>query len=326
MDIGKVKIKTPIVLAPMAGVTDKPFRLLVKEKGCGLLVSEMVSCKGLLYNNKKTFDLLDFEEVERPFAVQLFGSDPEEMAVAAKKVQELKPDMIDINMGCPVPKVVNNGEGSALLKNPSLIYEIVSKMVDSLDIPVTVKIRMGWDEKSINACQVAQVIEQAGASAIAIHARTRSQFYAGKADWQVIKDVVQTVKIPVIGNGDIKNSQDALAMIKETGCQGIMVGRAAEGNPWLFAQISAALRKEPIPPSPLSSEKFALLKRHLDLLIRHKGENLAIKEMRRHAAAYTKGMPYAAEFRNLFNQAYTKNDFLIIIDKYLDGLKQEDLA
>lgn len=324
MDIGKVKMNMPLVLAPMAGVTDKPFRLLVKEQGCDLLVSEMVSSKGLLYNNQKTFDLLKFEEVERPFAMQLFGSNPDEMAEAAKKIEALKPDMIDVNMGCPVPKVVNNGEGSALLKNPQLIYEMVAKMVDSVDIPITVKIRIGWDEKSINACEVASVIEKAGASALSIHARTRSQFYTGNANWQVIKDVVETVKMPVIGNGDIRKPQDVLLMLEQTGCQGVMIGRAADGNPWLFAQAKALLRGENVPLTPTAQEKFELLHRHLDLLIDYKGESLAIKEMRRHAAAYTKGLPHASEFRNYFNQAITKEDFAIVVDKYMNKLTKEE--
>ena len=324
MNIGKVKIESPLVLAPMAGITDQPFRLLVKEQGCGLLVSEMVSSKGLLYNNQKTFDLLQFQEVERPFAVQLFGSNPAEMAQAAQKVEALQPDMIDINMGCPVPKVVNNGEGSALLKNPALIYEIVAKMVDSVDIPVTVKIRIGWDEQSINACEVAQAIAKAGASAISVHARTRSQFYTGNANWQVLKDVVQTVNIPVIGNGDVRTAEDVLLMLEQTGCQGVMIGRAADGNPWLFAQAKALLTGKKMPPPPSAQEKFALLNRHLEILIAYKGEKLAIKEMRRHAAAYTKGLPHAAEFRNLFNQAVSKEDFTSIAGKYLSYLEQEE--
>lgn len=317
MYIGKIKIEPPVALAPMAGVTDMPFRILCKQQGSGLLVSEMVSSKGLLYNNKKTIDMLRFEEFERPFAVQLFGNEPKEMAQAARQIAQFKPDVIDVNMGCPVPKVVNNGEGSALMKNPDLVYEIVARMVDSVDIPVTVKIRAGWDENSINAVKVAQKIEAAGAAVVAVHARTRSQFYMGNADWQIIKNVKAALKIPVFGNGDIKSAEDADKMMKETGCDAVMVGRAAEGNPWLFAEIKAYLMGDVAPAKVSVQQRFALMLKHLEMLVRHKGEDIAIKEMRRHAASYSKGLPYAAEFRALFNAATGEKDFLHIVQNYL---------
>ena len=321
MYIGNLEIKDNVVLAPMAGVTDKPFRILCKEKGAGLLVSEMVSAKGLLYNNKKTFDLMEFADFERPFAVQLFGSDPYELAGAAQKAEKLLPDMIDINMGCPVPKVVNNGEGSALLKNPELCYEIIARVSDAIKIPLTVKIRSGWDESTVNAPEIAVLAEKAGAAAIALHARTRTRFYLGDADWDVIKRTVEAVKIPVIGNGDIKNAGDASAMMQQTGCAAVMVGRAAEGNPWIFSEIKAAFSGESY-IKPTLTEKFEMMKRHLAMLAEYKGESMAVKEMRRHASYYSRGLPYAAEFRNVFNTAVTKEDFALIFEKYFDKLSQ----
>ncbi|MDR2007278.1 MAG: tRNA dihydrouridine synthase DusB [Acidaminococcales bacterium] len=322
MLIDKMTIDPPIVLAPMAGVTDQSFRQLVKEKGCGLLVSEMISAKGLLYKNKNTFALLRFEETERPFAVQLFGRDPVEMALAAKRAATFSPDIIDVNMGCPAAKIVKNGEGAALLREPALIYEIVARMADSVNIPVTIKIRSGWDEHTVNAPEVAYLAEKAGARAITVHARTRSEFYAGTADWRVIKASVGAVGIPVIGNGDIKTAADAERMFAETGCAAVMIGRAAAGNPWIFAEAAARLRGDAPSPTPGAPEKFSLMARHLSLLIEYKGETVALKEMRRHAGDYIKGLPCAAEFRNLFSQVSARWEFDRALRTYEERLRR----
>lgn len=301
MLIGNNEINKPVILAPMAGITDLPFRVLCKEQGADLLVSEMVSAKGLLYKNQKTFEMLRILDSERPVAIQLFGSDPDEMARAAKIVQDSGADFVDVNMGCPVPKVVNNGDGSALMRTPQKAYEVLARMRDALTIPLTVKIRSGWDEDSINATEVAALAEKAGVNFLAIHARTRKQMYQGKADWDIIREVVKTLNIPVVGNGDITCYQDALRMIEHTGCAGVMVGRAAEGNPWIFKQISAGIQGKELPTISLQ-ERFATIVRHLHLLVKYKGAVIAVKEMRRHAAAYVKGLPNAAAKRVLLNQ------------------------
>ena len=315
MFIGNIEIKTPVVLAPMAGITDLPFRVLCKEQGAGLLVSEMVSAKGLLYNNQKTLEMLRILDSERPVAIQLFGSNPAEMAQAAKIVQDHGADIIDVNMGCPVPKVVNNGDGSALMRTPQLAYEVLARMREAMSIPLTVKIRSGWDENSINATEVALLAEKAGVDAIAVHARTRKQMYQGQADWSVIKTVAQSVKVPVIGNGDITSWQTAQQMLQLTGCAGVMVGRSAEGNPWIFKQLSLGMQG--LPAYDISvQERFAMILRHLDLLAEHKGEVIAVKEMRRHAAAYIKGLPYATGKRVLLNQTNDLTTFQKVISDY----------
>ena len=308
----------------MAGVTDQPFRRIAKEAGCGLLVSEMVSAKGLLHNNKNTFALLRFERAERPFAVQLFGRDPKEMALAAKRAAALLPDIIDVNLGCPAPKVTKNGEGAALLREPDIVYEIIARMAQSVNIPVTAKIRSGWDEYTVNAPEIARLAEKAGARAVTVHARTRSQFYAGAADWRVIKAVAGAVGIPVIGNGDIKTAADAKRMLDETGCAAVMIGRAAAGNPWLLTETAAFLRGgfPPLPPS--APEKFAFMARDLALLIESKGEGTALNQMRRHAGDYIKGLPCAAEFRNLFNQVCTRQEFDRALRDYGERLARRE--
>lgn len=317
--LGKMQLKVPTVLAPMAGVTDLPFRLLCKKQGVGLLVSEMVSAKGLLYDNQKTFDLLKTLPEEQPVAIQLFGNEPQELAKAAKIVEKMGAAAIDINMGCPVPKIVNNNEGSALLKNPELVYEILARVRDSLQIPLTVKIRSGWDKDSINAITVAQKAAKAGVDAIAIHARTREQFYQGQADWNVIKQVVDSVSIPVIGNGDISTPTKAQEMFEFTGCAAVMIGRGAEGNPWIFQQISQLLQGQEIKQITLE-ERFAMLLEHLNLLVQHKGKIIAVKEMRRHALSYVKGLPFATEYRGLFNRATEVKEFENLSIDYLERL------
>ena len=319
--IGKVGIDNPSVLAPMAGVTDLAFRLLAKEMGCGLVVSEMVSAKGLLYENCRTKDLIRIDPRERPTAIQLFGSVPAELAEAARRVEASGADIIDFNMGCPTHKIVRNGEGSALLRFPDLAATILKEMVAAVDIPVTVKIRAGWDAGSINAVEIARRAEQAGVSAIAVHARSREQFYAGKADWNIIREVKQAVKVPVIGNGDVRTVQDAERLLQETGCDGVMVGRAACGNVWIFRQIATYLKEGRLTPSPSFAEKAATLLRHLDMLTELKGTHIAIREMRRHAVCYVKGLPKSAELRTHFNQAMERSDFEHILDEYMKGAR-----
>lgn len=303
MKIGNIEIKNSVALAPMAGVTDLPFRILCKEFGCGLLYTEMVSAKAILYKNKNTEPLLETNSAENPIAVQLFGSDPEIMGdMAAKLCAERSFDIIDVNMGCPVPKIVNNHEGSALMKNPKLAGEILRNIVSKVDRPVTVKIRKGFDEKNVNAVTVAKEAEAAGVSAIAVHGRTREQYYSGEADYSIIKAVKDAVSIPVIGNGDIRGIDDAKRMYEETGCDGIMIGRAARGNPWIFRDIADYFEKGIINERPDTEEVKKMILRHAGLLIKYKGEYTGIREMRKHVAWYTAGMPHSAMIRNKVNQ------------------------
>jgi tRNA-dihydrouridine synthase B len=314
MQIGAVAVAEPAVaLAPMAGVTDLPFRLLAKEMGCSLLYSEMVSYQGLLHNNCHTWDMLRIDERERPLAMQIFGAEPAGMAAAARIVARAGADIIDINMGCPTPKIVRNGEGCALMRRPELAYEIMAAVAAAVDVPVTVKIRKGWDAASVNAVEIAALAERAGVAAIAVHGRTREQFYAGAADWDIIRSVKERVGIPVIGNGDVRTPQDAARLLAHTGCDAVMVGRAAQGNPWLFRQISEFLQSGQLPLPPSLAERLEVVGRHLAMLIEHKGERVAVREMRRHAAWYTRGLPHAAEIRLRLNQAESRGDFVRIL-------------
>ena len=316
MQIGNIKLDAPLVLAPMAGITDLPFRVICRRLGCGMTVSEMVSAKGLLYKNVKTTEMLRIEDSERPTAIQLFGSVPAELAEAAKMVEASGADIIDFNMGCPVPKIVNNGEGSALMKNPQLAYEVLAAMVGAVKITVTVKFRAGWDDKHRNAVEIALAAERAGVAAVAVHGRTRQQFYEGKADWSIIREVKQAVKVPVFGNGDIFTVADGLRMLAETGVDGLMIGRGADGNPWLFQQLKAALAGEPVPEAPTLDARLDLAAEHLDMLIDFKGEHISVKEMRRHISAYLKGLPHAAEFRGRFHKVDTREEFRQLLAEY----------
>ena len=305
LKIGNVSLDGNIVLAPMAGVTDLPFRLLCKEQGAGLLCMEMVSAKGIMYNNKNTKFLLTIDERERPVSLQLFGSDADIISEQAKRIEELPFDILDINMGCPVPKIVNNGDGSALMKNPLLAGEIIEKTARAIQKPVTVKIRKGFDEEHINAVEMAHIAQESGAAAIAVHGRTREQYYSGKADWEIIRKVKEAVKIPVIGNGDVWTPQDAIDMRKQTGCDGVMIGRGAQGNPWIFKQILHYEQTGELLEKPSPQEVTEMILRHAKMQMEFKGEYIGMREIRKHAAWYTAGYKNSAKLRGKINETET---------------------
>lgn len=303
LKIGNVLLENAYILGPMAGVTDLPFRLLCKEQGAGLLCMEMVSAKAILYNNKNTESLLQIHPEETPVSLQLFGSDPKIMSEMAKRIEDRPFAILDINMGCPVPKVVRNGEGSALMKEPKLVYDIVRTVVHAVSKPVTVKIRKGFDEEHVNAVEIARIAEEAGASAVAVHGRTREQYYSGKADWEIIRQVKEAVQIPVIGNGDVTSAEKAVSMQEQTGCDGVMVARGAQGNPWIFSELVCYEENQTLPPRPDVDEIRRTMLRHARLQIEYKGAYLGIREMRKHVAWYTKGLHGAARLREKINQA-----------------------
>lgn len=318
MKIGKVELESNILLAPMAGVTDKAFRMIVKPFGPALMYTEMVSGKGLFYKSKKTADLLTADESEKPVAVQIFGHDADIMAEIANSALEYGAAVIDINMGCPAPKIVNNGDGCALMKSPETAAKVISAVCRAVDVPVTVKFRAGWDDKSINAVEFAKIAEQSGASAVTVHGRTREQFYSGTADLDIIKAVKAAVKIPVIGNGDIIDGGSAAHMLEYTGCDGIMVGRAAEGNPWIFKEILAYLKGGTVLPPPDLDERREVALKHLGLLVEFKGEHRGVLEGRKHMAWYFKGVSGGAVLRTALNKAQKYDEMCGLINEFCD--------
>ncbi len=299
--IGDVELPNNVILGPMAGVSDLPFRLLCHEMGAGLVCMEMVSAKAITYHNRNTVGMLEIHPSERPVSLQLFGSEPEVMAEATRLIADVPYDILDVNMGCPVPKVVGNGEGSALMKNPELIEKIVKAISAETDRPVTVKIRKGFNENSINAVECALAAEEGGAEAIAVHGRTREQYYSGEADWSIIREVKEAVSVPVIGNGDVVDGPSAKALMDETGCDAVMIARAAEGNPWIFKEVIAYLQNGETPERPSMKEIYDTVIRHADLQLKYKGEYIGIREMRKHVSWYTTGLPGSAKFRAAIN-------------------------
>ena len=318
LQIGNVTLPNNLILAPMAGVTDLPFRLICKEQGAGLLCMEMVSAKAIYFNNKNTEELMAIDERELPVSLQLFGSDPDIISEMAKRIEDKPFAILDINMGCPVPKVVNNHEGSALMKNPKLVEEIVTKTVKAIKKPVTIKIRKGFDDENINAVEIAKIAEASGAAAVAVHGRTRAQYYSGKADWDIIAKVKQAVSIPVIGNGDIVDGISAQKMLEQTNCDGLMIGRGVQGNPWIFREIKAYLEEGVVLPRPDKAEMKEVILKHAHMQLECKGEYTGIREMRKHISWYTKGMPNSARLRNEINSIEDFVQLEMCVEKLFD--------
>ncbi len=318
LQIGNVKIKKTAALAPMAGVADYAFRKVAKEYGAAYVVSEMASCKGMVYSDRKTAELLNVTDFERPMAVQLFGCEPEFVAPAVKIAESFNPDIIDLNSGCPVPKVAGNGSGSALMKNPKLFGEMITAMVKATSLPVTVKIRKGWDDDNVNAVEIAKIAEECGAAAVAVHGRTKTQMYSGTADWDIIAAVKQAVKIPVIGNGDVDTPEKCAEMYKYTNCDLVMIGRGACGKPWLFREIEQYFSGEEIVPVTFE-ERIATMRRQIELLVENKGEYIGMKEARMQTGWYLKGMPNAAKYRAQCGSLSTMND----LDNLIETIRKE---
>ena len=324
LKIGSATLPNNLILAPMAGVTDLPFRLLCKEQGAGLLCMEMVSAKAILYKNRNTESLLEIDPRENPVSLQLFGSDPEIISKIAHQIEDKPFDILDLNMGCPVPKIVNNGEGSALMKNPKLAGEIIRETVKAIDKPVTVKIRKGFDDEHINAVEMAKIAEDAGAAAVAVHGRTREQFYSGRADWDIIRQVKEAVSIPVIGNGDLLTAEDVIAMEAQTGCDGFMIARGAQGNPWIFRQILHYFETGEHLAKPTLEEVTQMILRHARMMLEFKGEYIGIREIRKHAAWYTAGYPNSARLRVAINNVESFEALEELLMNNLDGRLQDE--
>ena len=317
MKIGNLQLDNEVFLSPMAGVTDLPFRTICKEKGCGMLYTEMINAKALCYDDENTKKMLRMEKDEHPVAVQIFGSDPEFMGKAASIMNQYPNEILDINMGCPAPKVVKNGDGSALMRNPKLAAEVLSAVVKNSEKPVTLKIRKGWDDDCINAVEIAKIAQECGISALAIHGRTREQFYSGKADWDIIAEIKQAIEIPVIGNGDVFEVQDAVNMLEKTKCDAIMIGRGAQGNPWIFNRINHYMKTGEILPEPTLEEKITTAIKHMNLAVAEHGDYVAVREMRKHIGWYLKGLKNSAKYRDQINKITDYKEVIAMLEEYM---------